>query len=65
MYVRRSLDHSDTNGNLKAKYDCAVLTYLMAGSGREPNAETDKLFALAFLLARGKNAKMSGQTLSP
>ena len=34
--------------------------------GREPiNAETDKLFTLAFLLARSKNAKMSGKTLGP
>ena len=65
MYVRRSFDHSDTNGNPKAKYDCAALTYLMAGSGKEPDAETDKLFTLTFLLARGENAKMSGQTLSP
>ena len=53
MYVR-SLDHSDTKGSPKAKYDCAALTYLMAGRDREPNAETDELFTLAFLLARGK-----------
>ena len=52
MYVR-SLDHSDTNGNPKAKYNCSALTY-QAGRGREPNAETDKLLTLAFLLARGK-----------
>ena len=32
---------------------------------REPNAETDKLFTFAFLLAWGKNAKMLGQTLDP
>ena len=61
----KSLYHSDTNGNPKAKHDCAALTYLMAGRGREPNAETDKLLTLAFLLARGENVKMSGQTLGP
>ena len=64
MYVRRSFDHSDTNGNPKAKYDCAVLTYLMAGSGREPNAETDKLVTMAFLLARGKIQRCQPNTKS-
>ena len=64
MYVK-SYDHSDhdTNGNPKAKYDCAVLTNVMAG--REPDAKTDKLFTLTFLLANEKNAKMLGQTLGP
>ena len=47
----------------RLKHGCAALTYLMAG--REPNAKTDKLFTLAFLLAREKNAKMPGQTLGP
>ena len=31
MHIK-NLDHSDTNGNPKAKYDCAALAYLMAGS---------------------------------
>ena len=35
------------------------------GRGREPNAETDKSFTFAFLLARGKSAKVLGQTLGP
>ena len=51
--------------NPNAKYDSPALTYLMAGRGREPNAETDKLFTSAILLARGKSAKMLGQTLGP
>ena len=32
----------------------------LVSHGREPNVETDKLFTVAFLLARGKNAKMLG-----
>ena len=59
LYIT-SLDHSDTNGN-SAKYNYAALT----SHDQESDAETDKLFTLAFLLARGKNAKMSGQTLGP
>ena len=31
MHIK-SLDHSDTSGNPKAKYDYAALIYLMAGS---------------------------------
>ena len=50
MYIK-SLDHSDTNGNPKVKYNWAVLI----SHGREPDAEKDKLFTLAFLLAGGKD----------
>ena len=38
LYVK-SLDHSDTNGKPNANHDCATLTYLMAGRGREPNGK--------------------------
>ena len=48
----------------RLNYDCVALTYLMAGSGRAPNAETDKLFTLAFLLARGKTADVGPNTKS-
>ena len=33
--------------------------------GKEPNVETHRLFRLVFVLARGKYAKMSGQTPGP
>ena len=59
MYIK-NLDHSETNGNPKTKYDRAYT------DGREPiSAETKEFFTLAFLLARGKNAKMLDQTLGP
>ena len=52
-----SLDHSNINGNLKVKYDCAALTYLMAGSLmlRQTN------FCIGFSTGKRQKCKDLGQ----
>ena len=44
---------------------CGHISWQAGAGSLIANAETDKLFTLAFLLARWKSAKMLGKTISP